>query len=642
MIRRGGKRALVVYAATTFALAAVGAVRGAQIAFTDRTAAAGIVHTAVLETDMNGIHMFNGGAVGDFDRDGWPDIFLLGGGGVTADALYINNGDGTFTDEAADWGVARLHRGRGATVGDFNNDGWPDIFVTASGDLSFEDRPGQHLLYRNNGDRTFTNVAAPAGVWRASPDNTTATGAAFGDYDLDGDLDLFVCTWEGFNGNRLFRNNGDETFTDVTGPSGIDYLFWGFSPRFVDMNGDRYPELLVAADFVTSRYFVNDGDGTFTKSTTSGTGLDTNGMGSAVADFNRDGLPDWYVTSIYRDDGSIQDGNYLYVNQGGDGYVPLAESAGARNGGWGWGVEAVDLDHDGWVDIAETNGWVEPQFMGETAYLFRNNGDLTFTEVQAGSGFDHTGQGRSLMTLDYDRDGDMDILITAFEGPVKLYRNDLSGSGTNWLQVRLDTSGDTGLAPDGYGSRIVISADGVTQYDWIDGGATYLGISESVAHFGLGSATAADVTVEWADGTDTILTGVPANQSITVGMAANGAPGEASPQTEPTAQMRVGRNAVNGSIDVTFAPACDATNHTIYYGDLADVGNPTPYSAAMCSIGTSGTASFDPGFPNAFFLVVGNDTVDEGSYGLATAGERPAETGAICPYTQDLAGVLCE
>ena len=624
--------------ALAVAVATAGAAK-AQIGFSDQTAASGIAHTAVLESDMNAIHMFNGGAVGDFDRDGWPDIFLLGGGGTTADALYINNGDGTFTDEATAWGVDRLHRGRGATVGDFDGDGWPDIFITASGDLSFEDRASQHMLYRNNGNGSFTNVAGSAGVYRASPDNTTGTGSAFGDYDLDGDLDLFVCTWEGFNGNRLFRNDGDGTFTDVTGPAGIDYLFWGFSPRFVDMNGDRYPELIVAADFVTSRYFVNNGDGTFTKSTTSGTGIEDNGMGSVVADFNRDGLPDWYVTSIYRDD-SFQDGNHLYVNQGDDSYVHLAESAGARNGGWGWGAEAIDLDHDGWVDIAETNGWVEPEFTGETSYLFRNNGDMTFTEVQSGSGFDHIGQGRSLMSLDYDRDGDMDILVTAFEGPVKLYRNDLSGADTNWLQVRLDTSDDPGLAPDGYGSRVVVTAGGATQYDWIDGGATYLGISECVAHFGLGAATTADVTVEWADGTNTTLTGVPANQSITVGLAANGAPGEASPQSEPLEQLRAVYDSQSGAIDVTFSPACDATNHTIYYGDLTDVSS-YGYSGAACWMGSSGTASFDPaGVTDVFFLVVGSTGVVEGSYGLdGTGAERPESSSAAeCDLPRDLTG----
>jgi hypothetical protein len=612
----------------------------AQVAFSDQTTTAGLDHTAVLESDMNGIHMFNGGAVGDFNRDGWPDFFLLGGGGTTADALYINNGDGTFTDRAAEWGVAALHRGRGATVGDFNDDGWPDLYVTSSGDLNFGDRPGQHLLYRNDGDGSFTDIALAAGVNEASPTNSTGTSATFGDYDLDGDLDLFVCTWEGYNGNRLFRNNGDETFTDVTGTSGIDYLFWGFSPRFVDMNGDRHPELIIAADFVTSRYFVNDQDGTFTKSTTAGTGLDDNGMGSAIADFNHDGLPDWYVTSIYRD-GTSQNGNYLYVNQGNDQYTALPESAGAKNGGWGWGVEAIDFDHDGWTDIVETNGWVEPEFVGETSYLFRNNGDMSFTEVQSGSGFDHTGQGRSLMALDYDRDGDMDVLVTAFEGPVRLFRNDVSGPSTNWIQVRLDTSGEPGLAPEGRGSRVIATTGGVSQYDWMDGGATYLGLSQRVSHFGLGSATTVDITVEWADGTDTVLFGVAANQSITVSPSTVvGAPGETSSQNEPAEQMRAAFNGMTAMIDVVYTPSCDASNHTIYYGDLANIAS-YGYTGAACWLGSAGTASFDPaGVTNAFFLIVGSTDLVEGSYGSDGSGtERPESIGAAsCDLPQDLSG----
>jgi hypothetical protein len=612
---------------------------GAQIAFSDQTAAAGLSHTAAQEADMDGIHMFSGGTVGDFNQDGWPDLFLLGGGGTTADALYINDGDGTFTDEAAAWGVATYHRGRGATTGDFNDDGWPDIYVTSSGDMSLGDRPGQHRLYRNNGDGTFSDIALAAGVHQTSAVDSTATGAAFGDYDHDGDLDLFVCGWLSVDGNRLFRNNGDETFTDVTLTAGISYGMDGFSPRFVDMNGDRWPELIVAADFFTSRYYINDQDGTFTDATsTAGIGLETNGMGSTVADFNRDGLPDWYVTSIYRD-GTLQDGNYLYVNQGNDTFTALPELSGARNGGWGWGTEAVDIDHDGFVDLVETNGWVEPEFVDEESYLFRNNGDLTFSEVQVGSGFDHIGQGRSLLTFDYDRDGDLDVVVTAFDGSVTLYRNDLSGSDIHWIEIHLDTSGAPGLAPDGYGSRIIATTGGVSQYAWLDGGASYLGRSECVAHFGLGSATTVDITVEWADGTDTVLNGLPVDQIVTVSPTVAGAPGEASAHADPADQMRAAYDGATGRIDVIYTPSCEATNHTIYYGDLADVRT-YGYSGAACARGTSGTTSFDPGLTHAFFLIVGNTGSVEGSYGLDSQdGERPEDTGtAGCDLPRNLSG----
>jgi hypothetical protein len=581
----------------------------AEVAFSDQTAAAGLSFTPSPRNDMDGRPFYCGGTVGDFDRDGWPDLFLLGGGDV-ADALFMNDGDGTFTDRADDWGVDVLHRGRAATTGDFNNDGWPDLYVTSGGDLTGGDRTGQHRLYRNNGDGTFTDVAVTAGVNRASPTNTTAAGAAFGDYDLDGDLDLYVCTWEGSDGNRLFRNDGDETFTDVTEAAGLDQAFWGYSPRFVDMNGDRFPELLVVADFGTSRYFVNDG-GTFTDATaSSGTGLEDDGMGSAVADFNRDGLPDWYVTSIYAQL-TVLDGNYLYVNQGNDSYTVLAESAGARDGGWSWGTEALDFDHDGFVDLAATNGF--PAYPDKPSQLFRNNGDMTFSEIQFGSGFHHFAQGRSLLTLDYDRDGDMDIALTAYEAPFALFRNDLSGPDTHWIEIALDTDSAPGLAPDGYGSRVVANAGGVTQYAWVDGGTTYAGRSQPVAHFGLGSATVVDVTVEWADGSTTLLTDLPADQILTASPTIAATPGESSPQSDPARQMRAAYDETTGGIEVTYAPSCSSSDHTIYFGDLAEVAA-YGYSGAECWCGDTGTASFDPdGLTEAFFLIVGNNGKVEGS-----------------------------
>jgi hypothetical protein len=610
----------------------------AQIAFSDQTAAAGLVHHPNMYDDLSSGGMFAGGAVADFNVDGWPDIFLLGGGDAL-DALFLNNGDGTFTDRAADWGLGTPHRGLGATAGDFNNDGWPDLYVTSGGALTGGNRAGQHRLYRNNGDGTFTDVATAAGVNQSSPISPIATGAAFGDYDLDGDLDLFVCTWEGYDGNRLFRNDGNETFTDVTLAAGIEQdLFFGFSPRFVDMNGDRYPELLVAADFMTSRYFVNNQDGTFTDITAaSGTGLDDNGMGTTVGDFNRDGLPDWYVTSIYW--GTSKKGNYLYVNQGNDQYTALPESAGAKQGGWGWGTDAVDFDHDGYLDLVETNGWTA-QYENVSAFLFHNNGDMTFGETQDGSGFDHTGQGRSILLLDYDRDGDMDIAITSYDEPVKLFRNDLSGPDTNWIEIRLDTSGDPALAPDGYGAKVIATAGGVTQYFWLNGGATYLGRSQPVAHFGLYDATSVDLVVEWPDGSTTSLFAVPVNQILTLTPVVAGAPGEASRQSEAAEQLLAGYNGATGEIEVSYTPGCGCTNHTIYYGDLANVAS-YDYAGAACWRGANGSTSFDPaGVTDAFFLIVGNDGTIEGGYGRDGSGaERLEDTSTVgCDLPQDLSG----
>ena len=612
---------------------------GAQ-SFTDQTTAAGLSFTPSVTGPATTNHRFYpGGAVGDFNRDGWPDLFLIGGNGV-ADALFINNGNGTFTNRASSWGVALIHHGRGASVGDFNRDGWQDIYITSGGDMTGADRSGQHILYRNNGNGTFTNVATAAGVNFTSSSLTT-TSSAWGDYDLDGDLDLFVMTWDiGNTGNRLFRNNGNETFTDVTIAAGIVQNLHGYAPRFADMNGDRYPELLLVADHLTSKYYVNNGNGTFTNRTsTSGTGLDDNGMGTNVGDFNRDGRFDWYVTSIYRDDQSTGlDGNYLYVNQGSNVFAPLPASSGVKDGGFGWGTESLDFDHDGFVDIAETNGWLDAEYTNEPTYLFRNNGDMTFTR----SSLPKTCEGRSLMTLDYDRDGDMDMVITCWNAAVKLWRNDVTGPSSNWLEIFLDTSGVGALAPDGIGSRLTAATGVVSQYFTISRGATYLGQSQLVAHFGLGSASDVDqLTIEWTNGTTTVLNDVPANQIITASPSITGAPGESSSPSTPTPMMRASYNRVTGLIDVTYTPACNSSNHTIYYGDLSQLSSYS-YSGAACGRGRSGATSFNPGGLNrAFFLIVGNTGLLEGSYGRRSSGvERPEDTATLgCDLPQDLSAV---
>jgi len=616
----------------------------AQITFSDQTSAAALNQTCAVDTDMYGYRMDIGGTVGDFDRDGWPDLFLLGGGGVV-DSLFVNNRDGTFTDRAAEWGVAIAHRGHAATAGDFNNDGWLDIYATSAGDMTDVPRSGQHRLYRNNGNGTFTDVASTAGVHLTSTTSLVHKSPAFGDYDLDGDLDLFVATWSNtsHDGNRLFLNNGDETFNDVTVAAGVLFTgLFGFSPRFADMNGDFYPELLIAADFGSGKYLINDTDGTFTDATsTSGTGLDSNGMGSTIADFDNNGLFEWYVTSIYRDVPCCNNGNYLYVNQGGDVFSDLPESAGAKNGGWGWGTDARDFDHDGFFDIAETNGWGGSEFENETAYLFRNNGNLTFTEVHASAGLVHTLEGRSLMTLDYDRDGDMDIVITAFNAPVYLFRNEVSGAGTNWLEVFLDTRAEPMLAPDGFGTKVTVTSGGVSRYYYLSGGATYLGQSELVAHFGLGADSNVDsLVIAWSNGATTTLTDFPANQIVTASPSVSGAPGEASAPGVAAEQMIAEYNPTMDRIEVSYTPGCDSSNHTIYYGDIADVAT-HGYAGAACWRGGSAATSFDPdGLDNAFFVVVANTGFVEGSYGRSSSGERPEDLGTIgCNLPQDLTAV---
>ena len=509
----------------------------AQLSFSDETQSCGILAThqplfdpgcvtwecGYLFPDMSG-----GAVVGDFNRDGWQDLFIVVSG-VAPDLLFINNGDGSFSEQGAEWGVALAHRGTGAVVGDYNNDGWLDLFVTSWGPAE-ELAPGHHLLYRNEGGVSFTEVAAAAGVNQTSSALADGLGAAFGDYDLDGDLDLFVCGWHENNlGNRLFRNNGDGTFTDVTATAILGDLsgMRGFTPRFADMDGDRYPELLVAADYGTSRYLVNTGNGGFVDETSAaGTGADSNGMGQTVADFDGDGLLDWYVTSIHNDSDPGQTGNMLYINQGGHVFLGDEGSsilAGVNDGGFGWGTVAVDLDHDLDVDLVETNGWFVAQFVGELSKVFLNDGTGVFTEAARSVGLVHDLSGRGLMNVDYDNDGDQDLIFAASEGEVRVYRNNLVHTKAGWLRLLFDTTGHPQLAPDGFGTRVVATAGGVEQVGLLSGGCNYLSQSELTVHFGLGPATQIDeLRVEWANGQVTTLADVPANQTLVLNPPALG------------------------------------------------------------------------------------------------------------------------
>ncbi len=459
-----------------------------------------------------------GGAVGDFNADGFQDIFYPTGGGAP-DRLYINGGDGTLTDRAADAGLAIAQRSTAAAVADYNNDGRLDIFVTSLGSAASASS-GAHRLYQNTGNDLagvpqFTDVASFAQVNSSGP-ASDGFGAAWGDYDLDGDLDLAVAGWNSAQNNRLFRNNADGTFTDVTVSAGLGALFSGmigFAPRFADMDADRSPELIWIGDFGTSLYFRNNGDGTFAEITAgAGMGLDFNEMGMTVADFNRDGRFDVYVTTIGT--------NNLYMNDAPHSYTNRASAAGCESTGWGWGTVAVDLDHDTLVDLVAVT-------QSGRQWVFRNTGISGgiphFTDVTNSSGFSTTISGRGLSNLDLDNDGDQDLVIFPRSGPLTVFRSELDTSqgDANWIRVMLDNAGDPGVAPNGVGSVIKVSIDGVTQMGRIDAGSNYLSQSELSAHFGLASATVIDeLVVEWATGQVTTLTDVPVNQTLVVSVEA--------------------------------------------------------------------------------------------------------------------------
>lgn len=479
--------------------------------FTDAAELAGVR----VRHESAGNQQIGGATVGDFNRDGWQDLFVLTGGDAP-DRLFINNGDGTFTDRAAEWGVDATHIGVGASVGDYDRDGWLDIYVTSFG---VGGGVGHHRLYRNNAGHSFTDVANAAGVSMTSEVVPDGWGSGWGDYDLDGDLDLFVTGWAlHSNGNKLFRNNGDGTFSDVTaGAIQFDLLnTYGFAPAFADMNGDRFPEILLAADYGTSRYFINNRDGTFTEHTAaSGLGIDSNGMGQAIGDFNNDGLLDWYVSSIYLV--PTKPGNTLYMNQGNDAFLELGAAAGVNQAGWGWGTTAADFDHNGWQDLIATNGW-PGRFGTDPTRLYLNNGDLTFTERAVALGIDHTGHGRALLNFDFDNDGDQDVYLLTYDTYPNLYRNDLAPApDAAWLEVFLNHGGRRNLAPDGFGAIVRVTAGGTTRSRPVGASASYLGTCEISAHFGLAAATIVDeLRVEWPTGEVSILADIAINQRLTI------------------------------------------------------------------------------------------------------------------------------
>lgn len=507
--------------------------RGMQtaISFVEVTAQAGLggsirsIAPGSRYTPMQG-----GGAVGDFNNDGFHDIFMLAGGGVS-DYLYINNGDGTFSEQAAGWGVDRKHHSFGASAADFNNDGYLDIFVTSYGDSTFAPAAGKMILYQNNGpdlngNWSFSNVAIECGVNRLFGETRDGTGSGWGDFDLDGDLDLLV---SGYNEsrpcNRLFRNNGSEgdfTFTDVTTAAGIEFTEMpGFIPHMVDMNNDRYPEILMVSDTGRSRYFVNNGDGTFTDMTEGVRGIATaSAMGVDVGDINSDGLLDMYISSI-NFTSTNGPGNVLLVQNPDGSFDNTARDNGTHAGYWGWGVLMNDFDHDGDLDLAETNGYFGA-YSGNPAVLFENLGDgNTFQEIAQQSGFDHLGEGRGLARIDIENDGDLDLLVFENVGSLRLYENLLvngaTPSGHNWLRIQLDTSARDTLVASGMGAMVTIINADQTQIKPVTCSVNHASSSPIEVHAGLGSNEQIDIVqVRWPDGSFTTLESVAANQLLTI------------------------------------------------------------------------------------------------------------------------------
>ncbi len=525
-----------------------------HIGFTDVTADSGLSYevglvydseSAITEADGSVRHTAtSGAAAGDYDGDGDIDLFLVRGN-IGPNLLFRNEGNLQFTDVAESAGVALLGPGDsmsrqvGPVFADVDGDGDLDLFMRGLKEDA--------VLMRNDGDGTFTDVTGDAWLLFLRP---FGISTAFGDYDLDGDLDLATTHWGSpqdrdnpGDTEHLWRNDtvGDDiVFTSVseaaqispsiaqlTDPNGHRYnADRTFTPTFARIDDDLFPDLLMVADFNQTQYFRNNGDGTFENGTDVDVLIDGNGMGTAVGDYDNDGDLDWFVTSILLpsndpapDSILSQLGNRLYQNHQGV-FSDVTDEAGVADGGWGWGACFIDFENDGDLDIYHTNGWQEevppiadfPDFEGyqkDTSRAFVNQSDGTFMEESADLGLHDTEMGRGVVCADFDNDGDTDILLLA-DRPI-LWRNDESGN--EYLKVRL-----VGTPPntEASGARIILSSENTSQIREISIGSNFLSQNPAIQLFGLGSDSTADLTVSWPDGSETVMTSVSSGQILEI------------------------------------------------------------------------------------------------------------------------------
>jgi hypothetical protein len=510
-----------------------------------------VIYGSAGHTDYALEAMGCGAAFLDYDNDGWQDIVLLTGRRLQSTPagaiirLYRNNRDGTFADVTAKSGLGQSVWASGITVADYDNDGYDDLFITCW---------GQNLLFHNNGDGTFTDVTAKAGL--IHPGIRYGTGCTWIDYDRDGKVDLFVshylvfdqekipargkdpgCSYLGvpvFCGPaglpqescRLYHNNGDGTFTDVSRQSGISAVKPGYALTAVaaDFDGDGWPDIYVACDTSPSLLFHNNGDGTFTEQglesgvSLSEDGQEQAGMGVATGDFDTDGHLDIFKTHFRGDT------NVLYRNNG-KGYfrdVTIRAGLGVETRFVGWGAGMVDLDNDGLPDLFFTTGMVYPEVEQKSpdapyktpSVIFRNLGDGKFEELRdlAGPGIAESHSSRGVAFGDFDNDGDIDILMVNLNEPPSLLRNDVSGTN-HWLKVLL-----IGVASNrsAIGAQVVAAYGERRQAQAVLAQSSYLSVNDRRLHFGLGSSATASLEIRWPNGAVEKIAAVAAGQLVII------------------------------------------------------------------------------------------------------------------------------
>ncbi|MBW4038626.1 MAG: CRTAC1 family protein [Acidobacteria bacterium] len=498
--------------------------------------------------------MSGGVALIDYDRDGWPDIYFTNApdvdmalaGTKARSALYHNNRDGTFTDVTDKAGVGFPCWAMGVSVGDYNNDGWPDLLVSCFGGV---------ILYRNNGDGTFTDVTKAAGL---SIDHGWATGASFGDYNNDGFVDLFVphyvdlnlkdlptlgskktclyheipvqCGPRGLPGSpdNLYRNNGDGTFTDVSKQAGVDdpQHFFGLTSIWSDFAGNGKLGLFVANDGGPNYLYQNDGRGKFTDMAyQSGAALNQDGseqanMGIALGDYNHTGRFSIAIThfseeytTLFRNDGNLNFNDVSYQA----GFAP------ATSPYVGWGDAFFDLDNDGWLDFVQVDGHVYPQVDTKsigTAYrepklLFQNlhNGKFRNISALAGPAIQVPQISRGLAVGDIFNDGHLELVVENLEGGPMILRTE-SAENNHWISLELAGTKSNRLALN---ARIRITSGSLTQIGEVLSGGSYISQNDLRLHFGLGAATKADtVEITWPSGTKEIIKDLPADHFYSV------------------------------------------------------------------------------------------------------------------------------